>query len=906
MKKIILVIFSFTLLFGSCLQSSYNVDLDAFVPAVVMDIPASFSASGGSDMLIVTIQGGRFKDRVEASQCILKKGGTEIPLSVPLRDSDGMIIFGFGSPLSDGSYTLFINKNAFAEPAAKASVQAVKSGTWTDTGDGGFGRSRVWSLGYGSGKFVAVAANGKMAYSPNMGTWTAIRPGYSGIQTQFGDSDADAIRGIAWGDNRFIAVGHKSRVASSSDGISWQGWDESQFEGRSILCVTYGGDRFVAAGDSGKMNCKWNAGNWEKVTETRFGEKNILALAHGNPGGQALFVAAGTDGQLAWSSDSREWNYENAGFGGSTIYGLAWGNNVFVAAGDQGKIAWSLDGKNWQLAANSAFDSSGVLGVAFGGGVFLAAGHDGKMATSADGISWQAIPPGTGAGGNKFSASEQIQTVCYGGGRFVAAGLPYPGRSDRDIGRIVYSYQKPPVIQAPADTVSSPFNSLAGDNRVVITLAGGKFADAITPGQFSVNGGTGGFSHGPLSGRIIEKSERHVIIRLTSAAPSNGAGQTITVSASALAALPSGLTVSSEKEYIWKTTAQNPFGDSGISSIAHNGQTGAGSVYIAAGGAKIAKSTDGINWTEIPSTNWANVNDYVLFTAIAYGDGKFTAVGYWVNGGADLGGGNHAGWGVSAVSGDNGASWTLKDKVMSFASESISPRIYGIAHNGQTGTGSRFIAVGQWGRSAWSGDGQNWTAVQIASFNYLDNPQYFEDALDIAYGGALGGGKFVVVGKNGKTAFSENNGAAWKWNANILLGSGVHINTICFGNGTFIAAGNGGNMKTVLAADIAEGTGANGGEQWEGVDGKFSASGILDIAHNGSAGRGLFIAAGHDGKMSESGDGKNWMAVNAGNNEGQNKFEGREQITCVAWGNKRFVAGGNAYTGNTGKLTYSE
>jgi hypothetical protein len=902
MKKTMYGIFSFTLFLCSCLQSNYNVDLDAFTPAVVMDILANFSASGGSDMLLVTIQGGRFKDTVDASRFILKKGGSEIPLSVPVRDGDGMIIFGFSSPLSDGSYTLFINKEAFAEPAAKASAQAVKSGTWTDAGDGGFGRSRVWSMGYGNGKFVAVAANGKMAYSTNMGTWTAIRPGYSGIQTQFGDSDTDAIRGIAWGDNRFIAVGHKARVASSDDGISWQGWDESQFEGKSILCVTYGGDRFIAAGDSGKMNFKWNAGNWEKVTETRFGEKNILAIAHGNPGGQALFVAAGTDGQLAWSSNAWEWNWVDAGFGGSTIYGLAWGNNVFVAVGDQGKIAWSSDGKTWQLATQNAFNSSGVLGVAFGSGIFLAAGHDGKMAASADGISWQAILPGTGAGANQFSASEQIQTVCYGGGRFVAAGLPYPG-SDRDIGRIVYSYQKPPVIQAPADTNSAPFTVLAGDNRIVITLAGGKFADTLSPSQFTVNGGTGGFSQGALSGRILEKSDSHVVIRLTSAAPSNGSGQTITVSASALAVLPASVAVSSEKEYVWKITPQNPFADSGISAIAHNG---AGSVYIAVGGAKIAKSANGVDWTEIASTGWVNPtgNDYVLFTGIAWGDGRFTAVGYWVNGGADLGGGSHAGWGVSALSLDNGATWTLKDRVFKMGTDpiDISPQIYGIAHNGQTGAGSRFIAVGQWGRAAWSDDGLSWTPVQIAPFNYLDNPAYFEDALDITYGG----GKFVVVGKNGKVAFSTDDGAVWTWNANILLGSGVHINTICFGNGTFIAAGNGGNMKTILAADIAQETSANGGEQWEGVDSKFSASGILDLAHNGSVTRSMFIAVGYDGKMSESGDGKNWMAVSSGNNEGQNKFEGREQISCIAWGNNRFVAGGNAYAGNTSKLTYSE
>ncbi|MDR2739625.1 MAG: hypothetical protein LBB68_07320, partial [Treponema sp.] len=71
-------------------------------------------------------------------------------------------------------------------------------------------------------------------------------------------------------------------------------------------------------------------------------------------------------------------------------------------------------------------------------------------------------------------------------------------------------------------------------------------------------------------------------------------------------------------------------------------------------------------------------------------------------------------------------------------------------------------------------------------------------------------------------------------------------------------------------------------------------------------GGGKFIAVGHNGKMSESDDAKTWTAISPGNGRDQNKYTDQEQINCIMFGGNRFITGGNAYSGNTSKIVYSE
>jgi len=889
LSVILTAVISAAAIFVSCLQAHYDEPILGYVPPAAGDVVSGlFSAEEGSDMLIVTINGGTFQEKISADQFELRKGDTWKALNVPLRDSENRVIFSFNSyeTLNGNDYRLIVRRGALKDAASVVVVQAVKGGIWTSAQntDGAFGSSLIWDIAYGGGKFVVVADDGKMAYSDDGISWTAIRPGTGTIQSKFNDT----IRGIAWGDSQFVAVGYGGRMAASDNGLNWNGWTESIVDGNSLLCVAYGGGRFVAGGDNGKILYKQDTGNWTGVQESCFGDKSILALAWGNPDGKNVYVAAGKDGQLSWSNDAINWTYANSYFGGQNIYGLAWGNGCFVAAGDSGRIACSTNGSEWHLVSNSSFGSSGIQSVSFGSGKFIAVGHDGKAASSVDGETWTPV-------NDLFAANWQIKAVGYGGGKFTVAGHPYPPTTGC---RIIYSYQPPPVIAAPAEKNSDPFNSKAGDNRIIISLSGGKFSESVSVSHFTVLSDTGTPGISGVSGSITERGDTRIVIKLNNPVSSDGAGQIIKAAADAFDLQPASMQVIVEKSFTWTVADSNPFDTSNISAFAYNGTN----KYVAVGAGKIATSTDGKSWTEVTAgkTDWASSTDYVFFKDVVYGNGTFIAVGYWVNGGGG------AGWGVAAVSTD-GESWAtpLKEKILTFAADgNISPQVYAIAHNGVTGSGSRFIAAGQWGRTAYSDDGgTTWTPVQILRFSYPDNPTYFEDVLSIA----CGGGKVVAAGRNGKTAYSNDNGATWEWVANILLGDKVSINTVCFGDGKFIAAGNSGNMKIVSVGDIKIGSGDNGGDNWQGVDSKFSNIHIYSVAHNGEDGaESKFVAVGDNGRMSESSNGTNWMQIQPGNGADQNKFGDREQISRIFWGGGKFIAGGYAYSGNVIKLTYGE
>jgi hypothetical protein len=62
---------------------------------------------------------------------------------------------------------------------------------------------------YGNGKFVAVASNGKTAYSTDGITWSVPA------------ALAGNWQGVTYGDGKFVAVASDGKTAYSTDGISW-------------------------------------------------------------------------------------------------------------------------------------------------------------------------------------------------------------------------------------------------------------------------------------------------------------------------------------------------------------------------------------------------------------------------------------------------------------------------------------------------------------------------------------------------------------------------------------------------------------------------------------------------------------------------------------------------------------
>jgi hypothetical protein len=224
-----------------------------------------------------------------------------------------------------------------------------------------------------------------------------------------------------------------------------------------------------------------------------------------------------------------------------------------------------------------------------------------------------------------------------------------------------------------------------------------------------------------------------------------------------------------------------------------------------------------------------------------------------------------------AVSG-NGTDWNGW-KESTFDGESILAVAYG---NG------KFAAAGDKGKIRYSGSGDSgtWSNAQTTPFGETT-------VLGLAYGESLR--RFVAVGDGGKIAWSDD-GITWNPPATAAGFGTDTVNAVAYGNGKFVAVGNAG--KIAHSSD---------GKTWTFVtDNVFDSKGILSVCY----GSGKFTAAGHNGKMAESGNGVSWTKIDPGTKSNQNQFSNDEQIGAIAYGGGMFIAGGNAYTGDTAKITY--
>jgi hypothetical protein len=114
--------------------------------------------------------------------------------------------------------------------------------TWRAVSNSTFGGSYINGIAYGNNKFVAVGNDGKMAYSLDGVTWTAVS----------NSRIPSFIRGIAYGNNRFIAVGDEG-IAYSDDGITWTAITPGSGYAIAYGIAPDGAGRFVAVGQDGKI-----------------------------------------------------------------------------------------------------------------------------------------------------------------------------------------------------------------------------------------------------------------------------------------------------------------------------------------------------------------------------------------------------------------------------------------------------------------------------------------------------------------------------------------------------------------------------------------------------------------------------------------------------------------------------
>ena len=202
---------------------------------------------------------------------------------------------------------------------------------------------------------------------------------------------APDIQSVAFGAGRYVAVGTKGAIFSSSDGLTWSRKDSGTT--RNLWSVTYGKNQFVAVGDGGVIRTSTNGETWNGSNYRYNAFLRSLIYVAGK------FVAVGGGGVIVTSADGAEWAVPRSPQSGQMhLRSVVEGGGKILAVGHGETIITSSDlGINWtrtnqKMAAKNGKDILwDAIHVA---GQFIAVGENGVVLTSTNGTAWTKSTPG--------------------------------------------------------------------------------------------------------------------------------------------------------------------------------------------------------------------------------------------------------------------------------------------------------------------------------------------------------------------------------------------------------------------------------------------------------------------------------------------------------------------------------
>jgi hypothetical protein len=527
--------------------------------------------------------------------------------------------------------------------------------------------------------------------------------------------------------------------------------------------IRWGAGRFVAIGSSGAIASSTDGRHWTHAdTPDR---TSWVSVAYGAGVG---WVAVGngvgwapSGASVMTSPDGVAWSAQPKLQGGPDANQIAYGNGVFVVAGTY--ASWvSADGKTWTpLAAR-------LQSVAFGNGVFVGTPATGFVA-SADGRTWPAAASTPVAPGDIAHANDG---VAFGNGVFLASSG--------------FTLSTSPDGTHWTAAASPPYNaghpSFAVD-RFYLQWASGSTSDGRTwddPTALAGRKGAANADGTVVVATVLDASTTPSNVALGSGpdvahatpvlAGPLGSFSAIGCGAAGCLALMPGYAFRNDQATTWTGHVMRT--DAGTLSlpgaITHVGPFG---TYVAAGsranGVAFMTSPNGIDWLEASApANGSNggygavlatgpqgllaITDFDAVLA-STGGGDWTAVGRLDLAGvtgAVYGGGRYVAVGIGTATSTDGIAWTAGTT----PSDGNGP----LALQGVVYDGTQFVAVGQGGHVATSPDGSTWTLHATASTAWL---------FDIA---RTDNGEMVAVGDLGVVQTSVD-GVHWT-----LRDSGTH------------------------------------------------------------------------------------------------------------------------------------
>jgi hypothetical protein len=201
--------------------------------------------------------------------------------------------------------------------------------TWTAR-TSTFGATAINTAVYGNGLFVILGDSGQIRTSGDGITWTS-RDGGFGVQN---------INAVTYSADKklFIAVANTALISTSTDGILWTTRSSGLIPDINLRGVGYGDGRFLACGTAGTMLVSTNAIQWSPIN-ANFGTTTINEVAYH----RGLYVAVAEAGQLRTSTDTVTWTSRPSN-SGNNLLGVTAAQSTYIAVGGGGHVRTKQQG----------------------------------------------------------------------------------------------------------------------------------------------------------------------------------------------------------------------------------------------------------------------------------------------------------------------------------------------------------------------------------------------------------------------------------------------------------------------------------------------------------------------------------------------------------------------------------
>lgn len=222
--------------------------------------------------------------------------------------------------------------------------------------------------------------------------------------------------------------------------------------------IAYGADKYIAVGDYGTLISSSDGINWTVQKALSMIQATYITYA------KNIFLVVGTDGALFISNNGINWLPLNS----LTSKGLFFAGFVqgkFFISGEDGFIGYSTDGVDWN-AATTNLQKETIVSIVSDGTKFLAFSSSGKVLVSNDGITWSAS--------FDLGANTTVNSAIYNNGYFIAVGIkidyttkPIPAHYNIFRSKDGKNWEFVPVVN------KNSINIVAYDGNYILTIPGG-------------------------------------------------------------------------------------------------------------------------------------------------------------------------------------------------------------------------------------------------------------------------------------------------------------------------------------------------------------------------------------------------------------------------------------------------